>query len=122
MASYRKPGRRDWWKTLAFLAIYLAVLGLTSIYLLLSYLVALAAAGLVILVSWHAKTTAYHCPKCGCEFEISIATDFLSPHGVNKEGGWKYLKCPNCFNRTRMQILVKTKGKSNSSQMISREE
>ena len=67
--------------------------------------------GLVILISWHAKVTAYYCPVCGYEFEISILTDFFSPHGVNKNGAWKYLKCPNCSNRSKIEILVKTKGK-----------
>jgi DNA-directed RNA polymerase subunit RPC12/RpoP len=125
VSSYRKPERKDWWRALAFLAIYLAVLGVMSIYLLISYWyvwAALAVAGLVILVSWHAKATAYHCPKCGYDFEISIITDLLSPHGVNKEGGWKYLKCPNCSKRTRTEILVKTKGESNSSPMTARGE
>jgi len=112
MSSYRRPGRKDWYKTLIFIAVYLVVLGLTAIYLLLScwYLwMALAAAGLAILVSWHAKATAYHCPRCRYEFEISILTDFLSPHGVSKEGGWTYLKCPNCQHRSRMEMLVKKK-------------
>ncbi len=42
------------------------------------------------------------------DIEISVLTDFLSPHGVDKEGAWMYLKCPNCSNRSRMRILVKT--------------
>jgi DNA-directed RNA polymerase subunit RPC12/RpoP len=86
---------------------------LSAIYLLTSYLyvwIVLTAAGLILLVFWHAKATAYHCPRCGYEFEISLFTDFLSPHGVNKEGGWKYLKCPSCHHRSRMEILVKKKG------------
>jgi DNA-directed RNA polymerase subunit RPC12/RpoP len=86
-------------KSLFYIAIYLTVIGFTGIYLLLSYWyvwMALVACGLIILVSWHAKTTAYLCPRCGYEFEISILTDFFSPHGVDRNGGWKYLKCPNC--------------------------
>jgi len=106
--------KKDWLKTLIYIALYLTVLGFTGIYLLLSYWyvwIALAASGLMILISWHAKATAYHCPRCGYEFEISILTDFFSPHGVNRKGGWKHLKCPNCSNRSRMEILVKTTGK-----------
>jgi DNA-directed RNA polymerase subunit RPC12/RpoP len=112
MPSYREARRKDWWKTVVFIAAYLAVLGFTAIYLLVSFWyvwVALAVAGLVILVSWHAKVTAYRCPRCGYEFEISVLTDFLSPHGVNKDGAWKYLKCPNCQHRSRMEVLVKKK-------------
>jgi DNA-directed RNA polymerase subunit RPC12/RpoP len=114
LPSYRKPKRKDWWKTLILIAVYLTVLGFTGIYLLVSYWyvwITLAFAGLVVLVSWHAKSTAYHCPRCGYEFEISILTDFFSPHGVNDEGAWMYLKCPNCRNRSKMKILVKKKRK-----------
>ena len=63
----------------------------------------------MILVSRHSKATVYHCPRCGYKFEISMLTDFFGPHGVDREGSWKYLRCPNCSNRSRMKILVKTK-------------
>ena len=125
MSSYGKPRRKDWLKTLIYIAAFFAVLGFTGIYLLVLYWyiwIILAVAGSVILVSWHAKATAYHCPKCDSEFEISILTDFFSPHGVDRNGGWKYLKCPNCYIWSRMDILIKTKGKSNSIPRIPREE
>jgi len=113
VSDYRKSRRKDWLKSLIYIAIYLTVLGVTGIYLLLSYWyiwIALAAGGLIILVSWHAKATTYLCPICGYEFEISVLTDFLSPHEVDRNGAWKYLKCPNCSNRSRMEIHVKKKG------------
>jgi len=112
--NYRKSRKKDWIKTLIYITIYLTIISFTAFYLLLSYWyvwIALTVTGLVILISWHAKVTAYHCPVCGYEFEISILTDFFSPHGVNKNGAWKYLKCPNCSNRSKIEILVKTKGK-----------
>jgi DNA-directed RNA polymerase subunit RPC12/RpoP len=112
LSSYRKSRRKDWYKSLAFIAVYLTVLAVTGIFLLISYWhvwLVLAATGLMLLVFWHARATAYHCPRCGYEFEISMLTDFLSPHGVNKERVWKYLKCPNCQHRSRMEILVKKK-------------
>ena len=90
------------------------VLVFTGIFLLLSYWyvwIALAVVGLMILVSWHARVTAYHCPICSYEFEISVLTDFFSPHGVDNNCAWKYLKCPNCSNTSRMEILVKKTGK-----------
>ena len=62
----------------------------------------------MILVYWHAKATAYHCPRCGNEFEISILTDFFSLRGMNRAGSWKYLKCPICSTQSRMKILIKT--------------
>jgi len=112
--SYRKTRKKDWIKTLIYITLYLTVIGFTAIYLLLSYWyiwITLTAVGLVILISWHAKATAYHCPICNQEFEISTLKDFFSPHGVNRSGAWKYLKCPNCSNRSRMEIFVKRKDK-----------
>jgi hypothetical protein len=111
LSRYRKSKRKDWYKTFVFIALYLAFLALTAIYLLLSYWyvwMVLAAVGLATLVFWHAKATAYRCPICACVFEISALADFLEPHGVTKKGGWTYMKCPCCHNRSKMEILVKT--------------
>jgi len=113
MSTYRKPKRSDSTKSLLFIIIYVSVISITAFFLLITYWylwLALVAGGLILFVRWHKKSTAYHCPKCGNEFEISFLTDFFSPHGVTKDGvGWLYLKCPRCQNRTKMEILVKTK-------------
>ena len=116
MPTYRKPKRSDWSKSLIFIGAYVTIIAVTSFYLLVSYWylwIALVAGGLLMLIAWHAKATAYICPICGSEFEISILTDFLSPHGVTKNGGWQYLKCPICSNWSKMEVLVKEKGNSN---------
>ena len=63
--------------------------------------------GLPFLVVWHARTYAYRCRNCGHEFEISPWTDLISPHGLSKEGGWKYLRCPECGQRTRAMVIPK---------------
>ena len=116
MCAYRKPKRSDWTKSLFFIGVYIAVIAVSSFFLLLSYWylwIVLVGGGLVILVLWHTTSTAYHCPKCGANFEISFLTDFFSPHGVTNGGGaWKYLKCPVCSTRSKMEILVKKKTKS----------
>lgn len=49
---------------------------------------------LFLLVRWHTNTTSYRCSACGCEFEISVFTDFASLQVPDK----KYLKCPQCSN------------------------
>lgn len=91
MSSYRKPKRKNWYKTLVFIALYLAFLALTAIYRLLSYWyvwMVLAAGGLATLVFWHAKSTACRCPICGCEFEIQakIACE-LEPQSFENQFG-----------------------------------
>jgi hypothetical protein len=116
MSTYRKPKRSDWAKSLLFIGIYVAAISITAFLLLTTYWYvwfAIVSGGLFILTLWHKKSTAYHCPRCGNEFEISFLTDFFSPHGVTKEGGgWTYLKCPRCQNKSKMEILLKTKEKS----------
>ncbi len=113
MSIYRKPKKSDWIKSLFFIGIYIAAISITAFLLLITHWyiwLALVAGGLFLLVLWHKKSTAYHCPICGNEFEISVLTDFFSPHGVAKDGdGWLYLKCPRCQSRTKMEILVKTR-------------
>lgn len=113
MSTYRKPKKSDWKKTLLLIGSYVAAISVTAFFLLVTYWyvwLSLVAGGLFILVLWHKKSTAYRCPRCGNEFEISFLTDFFSPHGVTKNGcGWTYLKCPRCQNRSKMEILVKDK-------------
>ncbi len=70
---------------------------------------ALAAGGLFLLVGWHARTSAYRCAKCGHQFEISVWRDLISPHAPSKEGGWKYLRCPQCGQRSRATVVPKEK-------------
>ncbi|MDI9578156.1 MAG: hypothetical protein QM398_08495 [Thermoproteota archaeon] len=117
MTLYRNPKRRDRAKSLLIIAVYVAVISITAFLLLITYWIlwlALVAGGLVLLVLWHKISTAYHCPKCGNEFEIFFLTDFFSPHGVSREGdGWTYLKCPRCHNKSKMQVLVKKNSNKN---------
>ena len=113
MPTYRTIKRSDWTKSLTFIGIYVAVISITAFILLVTYWslwIAIVVGGLFALVLWKKRSAAYHCPICGNEFEISVLTDFFSPHGVTKNGGgWTYLKCPRCQNRTKMEILVNTK-------------
>jgi hypothetical protein len=62
---------------------------------------------LIVLVRWHARNTAYRCPACLHEFEISALRDFISPHGF----GRKYLKCPACGKRSWALALAKESSK-----------
>jgi len=98
-------------KNSGYVAVFMAVLIgsaflLWPIYWYLWFL--LLGAGVFFLVLWHSKTYAYRCGHCGHEFEISLWADFISPQGINAEGGWKYLKCPECRHRTRALVLKKS--------------
>ncbi|MCK4884664.1 hypothetical protein KAS24_01215, partial [Candidatus Bathyarchaeota archaeon] len=65
--SYRKSRKKDWLKTVIYISLYLTVIGFSGIFLLLSYWyvwLTLAVSGLTILILWHSRATAYHCPRC----------------------------------------------------------
>lgn len=72
--------------------------------------IALVVGSLLLLVSWHACAFAYRCRDCGHEFQISLWTDLLGPHGLSKGEGWKYLRCPKCKQRTRAIVVPKEGG------------
>lgn len=52
----------------------------------------LATVALVLMVRWHARSTAYRCPACGDRFTLTAWSDFVHPHGGEK----KYVRCPRC--------------------------
>jgi len=89
-----------WTKTIIVMSLFLVVLILGAILLIpfqwpfgfIVWLVFLVGGGLYLLVRWHAKNTAYICPKCNHTFSISTLTDFLSPNMIDK----KLLRCPEC--------------------------
>ncbi len=92
--------KRYWAKTISIMFLFLAALIAGAILLMpfhwpfgfIVWLVLLVGGGLYLLVRWHAKNTAYICPKCNHTFAISTLRDFLSPHMIEK----KLLRCPEC--------------------------
>lgn len=55
------------------------------------------------LIWWHARNTAYRCDHCGHEFAVSAWRDAFSPHLMTS----KYLKCPECGQRSWAKALVR---------------
>jgi DNA-directed RNA polymerase subunit RPC12/RpoP len=110
MTQYQETSKKDWLRTIVYIVVFVAALIIGAIFLLPAYWyvwLILVGGGLFLLVRWHANRFAYRCPHCGNEFEISILTDLISPHGINAEGGWKYLRCPQCRQRTKAIVLTK---------------
>ena len=107
---HRETTREDWVRTTAYVAVFVAAITIATIFLLPAYWyiwITLAAAGLFLLVQWHAKNFAYRCPRCGHEFEISTFTDLTSPHWPSKSGGWKRLECPRCHETVKAAVTKK---------------
>ena len=110
MAQFSDPDRRDYTKSIVYIAVYVLVIG-GGAYLLLPrfwYLwLLLVIAGLVLLVNWHKEQTVYQCPNCPHVYEISFLTDLIAPHGVGRDGAWLLLRCPNCRQRRKTKVLKK---------------
>ena len=108
-------GKSGWKESITYVVLFVAIITvtafvLTSIYWPSGFIfwLIIVFVGVVLLVNWHAKTFKYKCKECGNEFEVSALKDFISPHGVNRNGsGWKYLKCPKCKKRSRVNIIKK---------------
>ena len=101
---YREVFQSDWYGTALVLFAFIALIVVSSVFLLPSYWylwLIIIAGSLALLVAWHARNFAYLCPGCGEVFEVTALEDFLGPNGGNK----KYLKCPKCGKRAWADIL-----------------
>jgi len=110
MPQVTDPDRRDMIRSVVYISIYVFVIGVSAFYLLpnLWYLwMLLVVMGVLILVNWHKERTAYRCLNCEHIYEISFLTDLIAPHGVDREGAWLYLRCPNCRQRKKTKVLKK---------------
>ncbi len=115
-AHYKDVKPSDWGRTALYVAIGMLVIVAGAVFLLdvnhvVGGVLVLVLAGVVLatLITWHAKTFAYRCTKCGEEFSISPLKDLLSLQGVDTKGGWKYLTCPRCHARERAEVIKKVK-------------
>ena len=110
---YREPTKKDQKAIWLYILLFTSIIIITSIIFIpitwpigfLVWLLIIVGGGLFYLVRWHSKNTAYHCPNCHNEFEISGWEDFISPHAIDK----KYLKCPYCGKRKWAKVLMKGK-------------
>ncbi len=112
---YRGTEIEGWIRTGVYIAIFVLAISAGAFLLLpeswLAWGVLLVVASAVLML-WHTRTFAYRCARCGEEFEISLLTNVISPHGISRDenGSWrgyKYLKCPNCNQRSKATSLAK---------------
>ncbi len=102
------PDKTEMLRSLVYIFIYVAVIGSTAFLLLPDYWYIwgiLVVGGVMILVNWHREKTAYRCPNCAHVYEISFMADLFSPHGIDKDGAWLYIRCPNCLERHKTKTL-----------------
>jgi hypothetical protein len=111
--SYQNPKKGDWVRGLLVIALYIFAISISAFYLLIEYWylwLMIVSGGLILMVNWHTRSYAYRCRNCGSEFEISFLTNLVAPHGIDKDGGWSWLKCSQCNSRHKATVIkiVKT--------------
>lgn len=110
MIHVTNPDWRDVIRSVAYILVYVIVVGASAFLLLPKFWymwLALVVVGMLILVNWHKEKTAYRCPDCEHIYKISFLTDLTAPHGFNRNGAWLMLRCPNCRQRSKTMILKK---------------
>jgi hypothetical protein len=105
---YRTATTKDWLKTGFYILLHTMVIVFSAIFLLPFGPAGIAVWCIILigstywLVRWHASSTVYHCLVCDPVFEISTLTDLITPHVPYH----KYLKCPQCGQRSWATILM----------------
>ncbi len=105
---YQDPTRKDWIMGIALLLIYLISIGLGAIFLIPEYWywwLLLFFMSTILKVINQNRNYACRCRECGHEFEVSFPVNLISPHGVDKEGSWQWVKCPNCMKRAKARVI-----------------
>lgn len=106
--KFTKPEKSDYIRSIVYVLLYVVLIGGGAFFLLPDYWylwVGLVVGGMVLLVSWHRGESVYQCPNCAHTYEISFWVDLISPHGVDKDGGWLSLRCPNCKQRCKTRVM-----------------
>jgi hypothetical protein len=105
---YQDPTRRDWVIGIITLVIFVIAIALSAILLLPDYWLLwliLVVAGVGLLTLSQTRNFACRCRECECEFEITFIKNLLAPHGVDTEGSWQWLQCPNCEKRVKVTVI-----------------
>jgi len=111
MKKYSDPTRKDVIQSIVYILIYVVTISVGAYFLLLKYWYIWAVVvivGLALLVNWHKGKTVYSCPNCDHVYSISFLTDLIAPHGIDRDGAWLLLRCPNCRERHKTKVLKRT--------------
>ena len=106
--KYQNPTRKDWILGIALLLGTLMVIIIGAFLLIPTYWywwLLLVIVSAILLIIYQNRNYACRCRECGHEFEVSLLTNIISPHGVDKKGGWQLVKCPNCKKRGKATTI-----------------
>ena len=106
--KYEDPTPRDWVIGIGLIVIFLLVIGVGAYLLLPDHFIwwlVLVVAGILLLTVNQNRNYALRCRSCDHEFEISFLRNLISPHGIDKEGSWLWLRCPNCEEKGKVTVI-----------------
>lgn len=106
--KYQDPTRKDWILGIGLLLSYLLVISLSAFILIPEYWswwLLIFIISTMFLVIKQNINYACRCRACGQEFELSFLANLITPHGVDKEGSWQWVKCPQCEKRTKASVI-----------------
>jgi len=106
--QYQDPTLKDWIIRTASLLFYLIVIGLGALFLFPDYwhwwLLLFIISTILMAINLN-RNYACRCRDCGYEFEVSFLVNLISPHGVDNEGSWQWVECPNCRKRVKATVI-----------------
>ena len=106
--KYKDPTRKDWIIGIARLLIYLSVIGFGALILIPKYWYwwfLIFSVSTMILIITQNRNYACRCRECENEFALSFMFNLIAPHGVDRQGSWQMVKCPQCGKRGRATVI-----------------
>lgn len=106
--KYQDPTRKDWILGIALLLIYLIIISVGALLLIPEYwywwLILFVVSTILIIIKQN-RNYACRCRECGHIIDVSFLTNLISLHGVDKEGSWQRVTCPNCNKRVKATVI-----------------
>jgi hypothetical protein len=105
---FRDPTSKDWIAGILILLLYLVIILLGALLLVPDrwyWWLLLFIISTILLVLRQNRQYACRCRDCEYEFEVSFLTNLISPHGIDKEGSWMWVKCPRCQRRAKASVI-----------------
>jgi hypothetical protein len=106
--KYEDPTWKDWVLGIGYIVLFLVVIGVGAVLLVPDHFLwwlFLVLGGTLLLAYNHNRNYACRCRSCGHEFEIGFLTNLISPHGIDKEGSWLWVRCPDCQVKGKVTVI-----------------
>lgn len=110
---FEDPTWRDWVVGIGLILLFLITIGVGALLLLPDdwiWWLLLVLASTLLLVLNQNRNYACRCRECGHEFQIGFVSNLIAPHGIDKEGSWLCVKCPDCEKKGKVSVIRIVKG------------